>query len=144
MVSIGGMAMRDIVEIGEFIGKTFMRVQKIKLGTAYTRDGDIVVLVFEMKDGTKYRMYHDQDCCEYVYLEDVIGDLKDLVGVPILKASEDSNTDEMDGTGPLDDNDESHTWTFYNISTIKGTVTLRWYGTSNGYYSESVDIEKVA
>jgi len=81
-------------------------------------------------------MYHSQDCCENVYLYDIVGDLDDLIGSPILKATAESNSDDIEGTQTSDD---SHTWTFYHFATMKGYVTLRWLGESNGYYSEGVD-----
>jgi hypothetical protein len=63
--------------------------------------------------------------------------LDDLLRTPILDAREDSNSKENSKTA------ESETWTFYNIRTIKGSVTIRWYGTSNGYYSEGVSFEEI-
>jgi hypothetical protein len=91
-------------------------------------------LLFVATNGAKFLFYHEQDCCESVYIEDIIGDLTDLIGEPILEAEEVSSYCEQ-----RDDNDGSCTWTFYKFATIRGAVTVRWFGSSNGYYSESVN-----
>jgi len=96
-------------------------------------------IIFKLDNGERYLMHHDQDCCEHVYIEDIIGDLNDLLNTPILLAEEVSNTE----LPMLECSDESYTWTFYKLGTIKGYVTIRWYGSSNGYYSESVNLEKI-
>lgn len=114
----------------ELKGKTITKIEGMKKGSIY--------IEFFCSDGTKYVMDHNQDCCESVYVEDVCGDVEDLLNSPILLAEEVKNADEP----ALDKYDESWTWTFYKIATIKGTVTLRWYGASNGYYSEEVDFHK--
>ncbi len=92
-------------------------------------------LVFENKD-VRYVFSHRQDCCESVWVEEVIGDLSDLAGLPLLVARHDSNAEGPGHRG------ESCTWTFYNFATFKGYVTVRFLGESNGYYSEEVDIWK--
>jgi hypothetical protein len=97
-------------------------------------------LLFKFSDGSAYSFIHQQDCCEIVTIEDITGDLSDLVGTPLLKAEEASqsntNPDGTVSTCP----DDSFTWTFYKFATIKGYVDVRWYGASNGYYSESVSL----
>lgn len=97
-------------------------------------------IYFETSDGKMYHMYHSQDCCEQVDIKDINGDLIDLIGEPILQAEAVSNSSD-----PCERrHDDSYTWTFYKLATIKGSVTIRWLGTSNGYYSESVDFNEVS
>jgi hypothetical protein len=111
--------------VEKLVGQTFDSV--------YQED---VNLLFFRKGNQGYLMHHEQDCCEDVAIEEIVGDLADLVGAEILEAREDSNN-------TYDDENESQTWTFYNLRTAKGYVTIRWYGTSNGYYSESVNLSEV-
>lgn len=93
---------------------------------------------FHMSDGSTVRMHHEQACCEDVRIEDICGDLDDLCGTQMLVAEEREDPGNFMGVA-LSEWDESFTWTFYEFRTIKGSVTIRWYGTSNGYYSERVD-----
>lgn len=119
--------MEKVVKIEALKGKTFSGVSRTDATVTFVGVG-----------GPSYRLEHMQDCCESVWLEDVAGDLDDLVGSPIVMAEEST---ERDATS---DGVESATWTFYKLGTAKGYVTLRWCGTSNGYYSEGVDVLEVS
>ncbi len=92
-----------------------------------------VTMTFKDEEGKTYSFSHTQGCCESVRIEDICGDLSDLEGSPILMA------EMVYGEGPDLRDEDSYTWSFYKFATVKGTVTVRWLGTSNGYYSETVD-----
>lgn len=74
------------------------------------------------------------------------GDLDSLIGSPITLAEEVVSSNENPEGTPVKEGQDygSWTWTFYKFATIKGYVTVRWYGESNGYYSESVDFEEIS
>lgn len=86
---------------------------------------------FHTKCGRIFSLFHAQDCCESVSVEEIIGDLSDLIDSPILVATENEGDQ-------IDEDYQTVQWTFYDLRTNKGTVTIRWYGSSNGYYSTSV------
>lgn len=91
-------------------------------------------LDFYAVTGEHYSLYHDQDCCESVYIESISGDLTNLEGSPILRTDEKIRTSDTD--------DGSCTATFYTFATVKGYVDIRFNGESTGYYSESVDFHE--
>jgi len=133
--------------ISELVGKTLIRIDK-------NEDE----LIFICNDGDKFKMFHEQDCCEGVSIDDICGDLEDLLWTPILKAEavsnenfensfiekfkvqEEGNSYKRDAEGNFEP--DSWTWTFYKLATVKGYVDIRWFGSSNGYYSESVSFIK--
>ena len=126
------MDYRNIVDtqkgMAQMLGKTFVQV------TGSVGDG---TMTFETAQGERFMFAHSQDCCESVDINDIVGDLEDLVGEPLLVA------EQVEGETPVDFNEADHesvTWTFYKFATRKGYVDVRWLGESNGYYSESVEL----
>jgi hypothetical protein len=105
-------------------GKTLKEVLHLKKG------GEKISFIVD--DQEAYHMEHFQDCCEAVWVEDVCGDLNDLVGTPILFAEVSSSEDQ------------SVEWTFYRIGTIKGTVVIRWCGELDTYYSIEVSFYRTS
>lgn len=125
------------MDIQEFKGRTISGIEVRRSDD----DGHEIIMAFS--DGDVYKMCHLQDCCESVEVEDICGDLEDLIGAPLIEVEEvqiqDSTPDGL--AEPV--HDDSFTWTFYKLGTQKGSVTIRWFGSSNGYYSEEVDIVKL-
>lgn len=121
--------------ISELLGKTFTSVRGEVGGEQ---------IEFICDDGSIYVMHHQQDCCEGVTIESIVGDLADLVGSPILHAEESTSDEDPEGYRAESEYRDSFTWTFYKLATVKGWVDIRWLGESNGYYSESVDLTRVA
>jgi hypothetical protein len=127
--------MEKVEIIEDLIGKTFRSVFEgtIKISSYHDKSES---LIFESAKN-KFAFYHEQDCCEGVYIESISGDLNDLTESPIIQAEYTTKHEENQ------DECESKTWTFYKFATIKGRVTVRWVGESNGYYSEEVDFKEI-
>jgi hypothetical protein len=152
-------------QFGSMIGVTVERIEGSERGSES--------MTFYATDGRAFKFYHYQGCCESVFIEDVCGDVEDLIGSPLVLAEEVSNSarqqrlDRLSSLDTFEPKDleaeaiavmrddpigleepvvfaDSYTWTFYRFGTAKGSVTVRWLGTSNGYYSEGVSFEERA
>lgn len=110
-------------------GQTILQIEGLE------KNSDEVTIYTEETSGkVKHTFYHNQDCCESVYLSDYDVTSDSLVGGKILSVNEIEEEGESDWG--------SSTWTFYTVETDKGTLWMRWNGESNGYYSESVDFKQ--
>lgn len=118
------------VEFSVLLGKTIKSIKGCRVGSS--------AITIHCTDGYKYKMEHDQDCCEIVLVNDVTGKVKDIVGLPLTLADE-----SVSKTDPPHSDAESFTWTFYKLATLKGFIDIRWLGESNGFYSEEVTFREV-
>jgi len=114
----------------ELVGKTFEQV--------LVTDDEIY---FINKERIDYKLYHDRECCEAVYIESIDGDIqKHLPQHEVLEARESYNRSneppENMNAGDID----SYTWSFYTIRTMRDTFTIRFFGSSNGNYSETAQL----
>lgn len=113
--------------------KSFEEIKfKIISEIIVTKDSGDDSIVIKFEDGSSLEMYHEQDCCEEVWIEDIesnknIDDYKDAVVIDMYVTTRENTS-----------SDESGTYTFYNLNTSKGSINIRWNGESNGYYSEEV------
>ena len=147
--------MQDSSIFSQLVGKTITRIDTIEeywdnVAKRYNRKKvplDILAspleLEFETSDGKTFLMYHEQDCCESVFLSDIAGDIDDILNTPIIRAEVVESTDEQIRPNESECCGGSETWTFYKIDTAKGGVTLRWFGSSNGWYSEEVTFREL-
>jgi hypothetical protein len=119
-------------EVEVLKGQTIKSITGLEVGSDDVR--------IETEEGNNYTMTYYPDCCAQCDIADIIGDVEDLIGQKIEVAEERSQEADRDNCdiGYL----ESGTWTFYELRTIKGSVTIRWLGMSNGYYSESASFHK--
>ena len=127
------MSWPNRAEFSTLVGKTIVEING---GVGDDR------IDFVCEDGDRFGMHHHQGCCENVYLEDIDGDWEDILKSPVVVAEERTSGENPQGWSP-EYSQDSFTWTFYTIRTLKGSLTMRWYGESNGYYSEDVDFERL-
>lgn len=83
---------------------------------------------------------------ESVNIEDVEGDINDLIGSPIVVAEsvDEAIQQAINLIIPLPEKSgECEQWTFYRLATAKGWGIIRGYGDSNGYYSTDVSFERL-
>lgn len=119
------VSMPRAVPFNTLVGKTVTDIKGLET--------DAFRVTFKCADGSQYLMYHEQDCCEYVSISDICGDVYDLIGSPILQAEETTSFNE----GPRKDDDGSFTWTFYKLATVNGYVTIRRHGVYKPRTSEA-------
>lgn len=84
-------------------------------------------------DNDTFILHFNEICCDRGYIADICGDLKDLIGVPILDASFESNSSKVDISV-----DKDVCWAYYKLSTINGYVSIRWI--ADGYYFYGTEV----
>ncbi len=124
------MAYSDRIQISDLVGEVLTHIDT---------DEKNAEIMLTTQSGKIVKIFHSQDCCETVSIEDTEGNWHDLIGKVIVEATH----DEVPQGDPPPEYPDSWTRTTLKFRVDDATVISRWIGESNGYYSESVDIESV-
>lgn len=104
-------------------------------------------IVFETENNTKITMFHDQGCCEQVFIYSKTDNLNTLIGKTIFDVTEKvSNPNETFDEQTEAYADDRFTWTFYKFfykdcDNKTEEIEIIWFGTSNGYYDEGIQLK---
>lgn len=99
-----------VIVCEDLLGKTFDSVQKIYDELQFIGTEQVTI-------------YPKQDHYESITINNITGDLKDLVGEPLLEAEFDVETGVERGLVA----NYPYTFITYKFTTKKGIVTVRWY-----------------
>lgn len=124
------MAYEDRIEIKSLVGETLIHIDT---------DEYFDEIMLTTASGRVIRIYHDQNCCESVRIEDTQGNWHDLLGKVIVEATHD---EDSQGNPPPKFSD-SWTRTTLTFRVNDATVISKWIGESSGCYSESVNLEEI-
>lgn len=94
-------------------------------------------ILLTTQSGRRIKFHHRQDCCESVRIVGTDGEWRSLIGKPLVEVKHDAVNADDEGS------DGSATRTTLTFRVDDATVISRWFGNSNGYYSERVDIEEI-
>lgn len=95
-------------------------------------------ILLTTESGRQFKIYHYQDCCESVYIEGTDGDWNQLLNKKLIAV----DCDYEDG-GDKEAYDSSSTRTIFTFKVNDATVINKWFGSSNGYYSETASLEEI-
>ena len=126
----------DLEQVNEALKSGIVKIE------GYFKESERMLIYCKNKKVVEF--YHDQFCCECVWLEDgdgISNGVDIFTGCDWCEVDISEQTNEDKNATPLERWDDSFTWTFYKFKTNKGYDTIRWYGTSNGCYSERVDMQ---
>lgn len=91
-------------------------------------------IFINFEDGDRIKMYHCQECCESVQVEDCEDVSSDDLKESIIHTFEEYTKSSGESGWGL------QTYTFYRLITNSAYCTIRWFGESNGYYGVGVRV----
>jgi hypothetical protein len=121
--------------------RNWIKESKLKTVEVYTDrhldengEADISDVVFVNDKGEAYRMYHEQDCCECVIVNEI------HAGVEITDCEEFIFRSESEWGDSATHSFFKLIWHVEKPWKRRCEITIHWLGTSNGYYGEGVSL----